>query len=205
VNNIASAVTAGAISTIITSPIWTVRTRMQTQVDHSDYKNTMDAFRKISSREGIIALYRGVVPSMFGLIHVAIQFPLYEYLKDEIKRKSGTQSLSTTHLIAASSLSKIIASVIAYPHEVVRTRLQDSSHSRHIQQPGVEFRSYSGPVDAVSSIWKQEGVTGFYRGIIPNLIRTVPAAVITLVSYEQAAKLLKSIGSQQSIQSVSGK
>jgi len=33
------------------------------------------------SRGGLAALYRGLTPSLLGLIHVAVQFPLYEALK----------------------------------------------------------------------------------------------------------------------------
>lgn len=189
-NNIASAVTAGAVSTIVTSPIWTIRTRMQTQVGKTDYASTVDAFRKVVRNEGVVALYRGVVPSMFGLIHVAIQFPVYEHLKTMLKERNGDSALRADQLVLASSLSKIIASVTAYPHEVLRARLQDSEHSRAIQAAGVEFRAYNNVRDAVKSIWRDEGVYGFYRGLLPNILRTVPAAVITLVSYEMVSSYL---------------
>ena len=193
VNNVASAVSAGTVSTILTSPIWTIRTRMQTQVGHRDYKNSVDALRKIISTEGVSALYRGVVPSLFGLIHVAIQFPVYENLKQQLRQSAKREELNPVQLVIASSVSKIIASVAAYPHEVLRARLQDSEHSKHIQPEGVKFRAYNNLSDAVGSIWKEEGFRGFYRGLYPNLIRTVPAAVITLLSYEMSVKFLKRI------------
>lgn len=31
--------------------------------------------------EGIHAFYRGLLPSLLGIAHVAVQFPLYEQLK----------------------------------------------------------------------------------------------------------------------------
>lgn len=44
--------------------------------------------------------------------------------------------------------------------------------------------------DAVQSIAKEEGIRGFYRGLLPTLIRTVPAAVLTLSSYEKMREYL---------------
>lgn len=67
--NLCSSVTAGAIGNLIMSPVWTVRTRMMTQIDHRDYRNPFHAARKIYKTEGLQALYRGLVPSLWGLVN----------------------------------------------------------------------------------------------------------------------------------------
>ena len=45
------------------------------------YRHTLDAFLRIYRGEGIHAFYRGLIPSLVGVSHVAVQFPLYEELK----------------------------------------------------------------------------------------------------------------------------
>lgn len=78
--------TAGATGTIVTNPLWVIKTRFMAQ-SLSDvsagkrYRNTWDAIRTIYSQEGGRAFYRGLMPSLLGVSHVAVQFPLYEQLK----------------------------------------------------------------------------------------------------------------------------
>lgn len=67
--NLLASVTAGAVSNTLIAPIWTIRTRMMTQSNHQDYKSTFDAAKKIYKTEGLYALYRGVIPSMWGLVN----------------------------------------------------------------------------------------------------------------------------------------
>lgn len=45
------------------------------------YRNTLDAAQTIYRTEGLSAFYRGLFPSLLGILHVAVQFPLYEKLK----------------------------------------------------------------------------------------------------------------------------
>jgi len=111
-------------------------------------------------------------------------------LKKQCAARSSSpdqQHLSTGQLMFASSLSKLVAACVAYPHEIVRSRLQDAGHARRLQQQSsnVQFREYKNVRDAVRTIAREEGIRGFYRGLLPALLRTVPAAVLTLLSYEK--------------------
>jgi hypothetical protein len=55
---------------------------VQTQTwDEVRYRHTLDAALSIWRTEGPSAFYRGLLPSLLGILHVAVQFPLYEQLK----------------------------------------------------------------------------------------------------------------------------
>ena len=41
-----------------------------------------------------------------------------------------------------------------------------------------------------ASIWNKEGVRGLYRGLLPNIIKVVPAVSITYAVYENIKKEL---------------
>lgn len=84
--HILAAMTAGATGTIVTNPLWVIKTRfmaqsMSDQATGKRYRNTWDAIRTIYQQEGFRAFYRGLMPSLLGVSHVAVQFPLYEQLK----------------------------------------------------------------------------------------------------------------------------
>ena len=187
--NSCSAITAGAASTILTNPIWVVKTRLMLQSNMGEsithYRGTIDAFVKIVQQEGPRALYAGLVPSLLGLLHVAIHFPVYEKLKSKLgcyevhvdpHTGEAHQELSVKRLIAASSLSKMVASLITYPHEILRTRMQLKSD--------LPSRIQHRLVPMIKTTYRNEGFMAFYSGFTANLLRTVPASAVTLVSFE---------------------
>lgn len=223
-----ASITAGACSTIATNPIWVIKTRLMSQTHKSstngfrppwNYKNTWDAARKMYTSEGIRAFYSGLTPAILGLSHVAIQFPLYEYFKMTFTGFAMGQSPDegNTHWLgigAATFLSKICASTVTYPHEVLRTRLQTQQRTSpaYATSEGVAFRGslerpqdrgrppggavaassdgmanrprYSGVLRTCQTILKEEGWRAFYAGIGTNLFRAVPSAMTTMMTYE---------------------
>jgi solute carrier family 25 folate transporter 32 len=180
------------------------------------YKNTFDAFRKMYAKEGIGSFYSGLSPALLGLTHVAIQFPLYEFLKMKFtglemgKTDLSHEDVHWFGIAAATVLSKIAATSATYPHEVLRTRLQTQQRSLPTQShdhisfrggqdgsgyktrpPGtassdgmINIPRYRGVIRTCAVILQEEGWRAFYNGMGTNMVRAVPAAVTTMMTFE---------------------
>lgn len=175
-----SAIGAGATSSFTTNPFWLIRTRLMTQSEFTPYFywNSLHAFRSIYQHEGISGLYKGLGPAALGLLHVAVQFPLYEKFKSLQKKnpEDSKESLQVHQILFASTGSKVIASVATYPHEVLRTRFQNQT---------TDPPKYRNIPQAIGLIFKEEGFKGFYRGMLTTVMRVVPASAVTLITYEK--------------------
>lgn len=177
-----AAADAGILTLLMTNPLWVVKTRLCLQYTNEKhlperlrYKGTLDAVVKIYSTEGIHGLYRGFVPGMFGVSHGAIQFMVYEELKNWYNGYLNVPidtKLSTSEYIFFAAVSKLLAAASTYPYQVVRARLQDHHHN------------YSGSVECVRLIWRSERIKGFYKGLTPYLMHVIPNICVVILIYE---------------------
>ncbi|KAF7665949.1 hypothetical protein LDENG_00125610 [Lucifuga dentata] len=185
IEHLVSAAEAGMLTLTITNPIWVTKTRLVLQYNADpttkQYKGMLDALVKIYRHEGVPGLYKGYVPGLFGTSHGALQFMAYEELKrdyNKYKKVSSDAKLNAVEYITMAALSKIFAVATTYPYQVVRARLQD------------QHNKYNGVIDVIRRTWRNEGYGGFYKGIIPNVIRVTPACCITFVVYENVSRFL---------------
>lgn len=185
-----ASVMGGACSTLTTNPIWVVKTRLMSQTSAGaknttrtpwHYTGTFDAFRKMYRAEGIGSFYSGLTPALLGLAHVAIQFPLYEYLKTKFTgQELGQSSMDSDKsakevvgILAATLISKICASSATYPHEVLRTRLQTQQRVAPIHDSTLDTSSRGHASTSTGKlIGNTDGVayTPRYRGVFSAIL-----------------------------------
>lgn len=187
--HLSSAVTAGGIADVVCNPMFVVRTRMQTEALHyfqmppSERKprGVMRTVAGMYKEGGLPVFWRGLTASLLGLGHVGIQFPVYERLKAEARKRSPTGEESPLDLLFSSGLSKVSAAVVTYPHEVIRSRMMDARGS------GAGKNVFA----TLKHIVRNEGYTGLYAGLRISLIRVVPNCCITFCSYELIARWVR--------------
>ena len=154
----------------------------------------MNMWRCISNvykQYGIRGFYRGLSASYFGISETVIHFVIYEHVKKKLRsyhhhaglegNKLVSQNIFTDFMIAAG-FSKTIASILAYPHEVVRTRLRQEEVNGQ--------RKYKSFFQTLFLIFREEGRKGLYAGLGTQLVRQVPNSSIMFMTYETMISLL---------------
>ncbi|KAL3144844.1 hypothetical protein ABBQ38_001950 [Trebouxia sp. C0009 RCD-2024] len=204
-----SAAEAGCLVCFVTNPIWVVKTRLQLQRGHrpivsprlrqtathlrnsgGPYRGFAHAVRQIAREEGFRGFYKGLLPSLLLVSHGAIQFMVYEELKaltagaGEYAKDTGRSSLSAGQISVIGAASKLAASVVTYPSQVVRARLQQ----RQAQNRAVQYRD---GLATFRLILQREGAGGLYKGLVPNVLRVMPQSAITFLVYEKVMQLLE--------------
>jgi solute carrier family 25 folate transporter 32 len=146
----------------------------------------IDTIKLLYLEGGLPIFWRGMSANLIGLSHAAVQFPTYERLKKVLKR--GKRHESALDLLLASGLSKMTASLLTYPHEVVRSRMMDA------RAPITTARGVGkvGLISTCQRIYATEGLIGFYAGLPISLIRVIPNTCITFLTYEMILRLAKS-------------
>ncbi|KAJ5677514.1 Mitochondrial carrier protein RIM2 [Penicillium maclennaniae] len=186
-----AAIAAGIATATATNPIWLVKTRLQLDKNQATggrrYKNSLDCLQQVLRQEGIRGLYKGLSASYLGSAETALHLVLYERLKtmlhsslgspdgqDTATQREITSWISTT---GAAGSAKFAAALLAYPHEVIRTRLRQAPLENGKPK-------YTGLVQCFRLIAKEEGMAGLYGGLMPHMVRSIPSAIITLGVYE---------------------
>ncbi len=125
--------------------------------------------RKSIDRYGIGSLYRGfgntLTREMPGF---AIYFNVYEILK------SMTVNPGIYHYFIYGGLSGLVAWSFIYPQDLIKTQIQSSNSRRGM--------------DIVRSIYRTQGIRGFFRGFHLALLRAVPLHAGTFAMFEYLDK-----------------
>lgn len=189
---------AGNMIVLLTNPIWLIKTRMQLQGSTFDassvktgevptgvsralkpYTGFVHALATIVKEEGPLGLYRGLVPALLLCSQGALQVMAYEWLK--ARACTDPKHVTATESLAMGGASKIFSSLVTYPYQVIKTRLQQREHGM----------TYRGTMHCAGLILSREGPAGFFRGVAAHALRSAPASAITFVVYEETLKLMR--------------
>lgn len=165
------------------------------QLDESKYgTSTWSCIKNIYSSSGIVGFYKGITASYFGISETIIHFVIYEFIKLKLAElESNTRNTSSDELgtetklnffqyMAAAATSKTFASIIAYPHEVARTRLREEGH---------KYRRF---FQTIFLVYHEEGIrNGLYRGLCTQLLRQIPNTAIMMGTYEVVVYFMKNL------------
>ncbi|KAM6553494.1 hypothetical protein CsatB_014256 [Cannabis sativa] len=165
---------AGFSSTFCTYPLELLKTRLTIQ--RGVYKNSLHALSKIIGEEGAAELYRGLLPSLIGVIpYAATNYFAYDTLRKAYKRAFNQEEIGNMSTLLMGSSAAAISSCATFPLEVARKQMQAGAFNG---------RQYKNLLHALLSIIEREGISGLYRGLGPSCMKLIPAAGISFMCYE---------------------
>lgn len=182
-SNALTGVATGTLqATTLVAPLECLKVRMQTDLKGEKYNGMLRTASLIIREEGFLSIYSGlwatIARQAWGL---ALKFSGYGAFKDlfaAMNADSATELRPWQH--AASGFgANIIVAVLNSPPDVVKTRLQDAKSP------------YTGTIDCIRKIWKQEGLKSFFRGSTMRAVRIAPGGAVQFSVSEAVLKWLK--------------
>ncbi|KAJ7634164.1 mitochondrial carrier domain-containing protein [Mycena polygramma] len=178
VNMLAGAL-AGISEHAVMYPVDSIKTRMQvfSASPVAIYSGVGNAFTRISSTEGIRALWRGVSSVVLGAgpAH-AVHFGTLEAVKELAGGNRGGQQWLATALAGGSAT--IASDALMNPFDVIKQRMQVHKS---------EFRSV---LTCARVVFKTEGLAAFYVSYPTTLAISIPFNAIQFTVYEQVKRVM---------------
>lgn len=173
------------------------------------YPGIIGYTRHIVRERGWLALYRGVLPSVIeGVISEVVldhlrpwmlslvgHLPLEEIETMGNDTPDNVDNITTTRatLVRATkgfvilSFSRCLTELVTRPFRVMALRVI----AQHVGQETI----YSSVQQAIRHVYREEGIAGFYSGLVPALLEHIVSSLVfevVLVLIEEATKLVPS-------------
>jgi len=182
VNMLAGAL-AGITEHAVMFPVDSIKTRMQVFATSpaAVYTGVGNAFTRISSTEGMRALWRGVSSVILGAgpAH-AVHFGTYEAVKELAGANEAGNHWVATSVAGASAT--VASDALMNPFDVIKQRMQVHKS---------EFRSV---FTCARVVYRNEGLNAFYVSYPTTLTMTVPFTAVQFTVYEELKRLLNPSG-----------
>ncbi|KAJ4722400.1 peroxisomal adenine nucleotide carrier 1-like [Melia azedarach] len=189
--NLLVAAAAGACTVVLTQPLDTASSRMQT----SEFGKSKGLWKSLSESTWSEA-FDGLGISLLLTSNPSIQYTVFDQLKQRLlkrrlKRETGSEAspvaLSAFSAFVLGALSKCVATFLTYPAIRCKVMIQaaESDEEGINQAPQKKQKTVTG---ALCSIWKKEGPLGFYKGLQAQILKTVLSSALLLMIKEKITK-----------------
>ncbi|KAM9960912.1 hypothetical protein ACTFIW_010072 [Dictyostelium discoideum] len=201
----AGAIAGGVISLLIT-PRDLVKSKLQVQCRpfgstnvSLQYKGPIDVIRQTIKRDGIKGMFKGIRSTFCRDIPGdAVYFVVYEFMKRKLLALSKNNNNNNNNndnsslkagvpawvAIGAGGCAGMSFWMSIYPMDVVKTRIQT--------QPDHLPPQYTSVLQTITKIYKEEGISVFFRGFSATILRAFPTSAVNFLMYETTRNLLNS-------------
>ena len=170
---------AGTFGTLLTYPFDIIRARITVSDAPAGIAQTA---KSIVRDGGIRNLYRGLGTTLFTVgPFVGIQQMTYDVSKRYAME--ALQSPPSPQLfLGCGALAAMSAQSVVYPLDMLRRRIQVSAAPSSITGIGIELSTWLALRRAI----KRGGVGALYAGMLPSLVKTIPAVAVSVICRDAA-------------------
>lgn len=171
---------SGFFTRALTQPLDCIKVRHQLQLEPikkntgAKYTSTFQTLVMMFKEEGIRGLWKGHVPGQILSVTYGFgQFLAYDNFNRHSRKIKFFDKHSDVRHIVGGGLAGAFGMSIATPFDVVRTRFIAQDHNT----------GYKSILDAFTSINRNEGLRGLFRGLVPSVTAIAPNAAIQFGTY----------------------
>ncbi|KAJ7977982.1 peroxisomal adenine nucleotide carrier 1 [Quillaja saponaria] len=184
--NLIIAAAAGACTAVVTQPLDTASSRMQT----SAFGKSKGLWKTLTEGTWSDA-FDGLGISLLLTSNPAIQYTVFDQLKQKVligkqnrDRGSSPEALSATTAFLLGAISKSIATILTYPAIRCKIMIQaaDPNDEGNVK---THRRSRKTLSKVLCAIWKREGILGFFKGLHAQILKTVLSSALLLMIKEK--------------------
>lgn len=170
--------------TVVGHPFDTVKIRLATQPTQNKlYDGVVDCVKKTVKWEGVRGFYKGVGSPLAGqMFFRAVLFTSFGQASHFLK--GDDEHLTPIKVLGAGLITGLCVSFIEGPIDFFKSQLQVQFIKEKVI-PGYKS-PYKNVFDAGRQIINQRGIVGAYQGIIPTLLRNIPANGCYFLMYDRA-------------------
>ncbi|CAN1784000.1 Peroxisomal adenine nucleotide carrier 1 [Linum perenne] len=185
--NLILAAAAGACTAIATQPLDTASSRMQTSafgkskglwetLTEGEWSNAFDGL-------GISLLLTSNPAIQVSLTCDAFELIIEKQLKQKLLKGDQAETLSAFTAFLLGALSKSIATFLTYP--AIRCSYTDEVDHDDKSKKKPKRRPTKTLPGVVASVWRQEGISGFFKGLKAQILKTVLSSALLLMIKEK--------------------
>eukprot|EP01041_Mallomonas_annulata_P012465 gene12465-26215_t len=192
---------AGMASTATTYPLDIMRTQFAIQGKEKIHPNMRSFITHTMRTKGIPGFYAGLPAALVGITpYMGLNFAIYETCNAALTKlqaannEDGSKYVGTVWKVIKSGLcgavSGGVAKFLVFPLDTVKKRMQVQVLQSTLHGAAMTPK-YSSMSHCLIQTYRQEGIKGLFKGIVPTTLKSVVATAVTFAAYEGAKEFLK--------------
>lgn len=169
---------AGWTVSLVAAPVEHIKARLQIQysADKSKrlYSGPIDCLTKIFRGHGMRGVYHGLSATLLFRTFFCFWWGSYEIFTRMLQNNTNLSTPAVNFW--AGGLSAQIFWITSYPSDVVKQRI--------MTDPLGPERRFARWRDAAKTVYRENGLKGYWRGFVPCFLRAFPANAMALVAFE---------------------